>query len=138
MEFGRIVHEFAERYARGEDVEPEPADERAIAEFLDDQSGELVTEEWVYLPLSVDGDQVTVTGIVDLLVVEDDRVQVVDYKTDRSRRAHDEYRKQVSVYYHVVAECYPERAVETGVFYSDEGEFVPVEPLSRESLETLL
>jgi superfamily I DNA/RNA helicase len=138
MEYGRIVHEFAERYARGEDVEPEPADERAIAEFLDDQSGELVTEEWVYLPLSVDGEQVTVTGIVDLLVVEDDRVQVVDYKTDRSRRAHDEYRKQVSVYYHVVAECYPERAVETGVFYSDEGEFVPVEPLSRESLETLL
>jgi len=45
--------------------------------------------------VSVGGQQVTISGIVDLLHVTDDWVEIVDYKTDRGRHAEAEYRKQL-------------------------------------------
>ena len=135
VEFGSRVHEFAEAYALGESVTPRNDDERAVAAFLDDLDGTLVVEEDVHLPLRIDGETITITGVVDLVHVADDRVDVIDYKTDRGRHAEDEYRKQLSVYHHVLEASYPDREVTTSIFYTDGGERVPVEPLSETELE---
>ncbi|QSG02997.1 UvrD-helicase domain-containing protein [Natranaeroarchaeum sulfidigenes] len=135
VEFGSRVHEFAEAYALGESVTPRNDDERAVAAFLDDLDGTLVVEEDVHLPLRIDGETITITGVVDLVHVADDRVDVIDYKTDRGRHAEDEYRKQLNVYHHVLEASYPDREVTTSIFYTDGGERVPVEPLSETELE---
>jgi len=63
--FGTQTHEFAERYVLEEDVDPSNDDERHIKSFLDSLDGELRVEEDAYLPLTVDGEQVTISGIVD-------------------------------------------------------------------------
>ncbi|MDZ7701655.1 MAG: PD-(D/E)XK nuclease family protein [Halobacteriales archaeon] len=76
---------------------------------MDSLDGELHAEQPALLPLEVDGATVAISGVVDLVAVSDERVTLVDYKTDRSRRAAEEYRKQVSVYYHVVAAAFPGR-----------------------------
>ena len=138
VEFGTRVHEFAERYAKGDPVEPSNADERHVREFVDGLSGDLRAEENVYLPVAVDGDQVTISGIVDLLHVTDDAVDVVDFKTDRARHAESEYRKQLSVYYHVVRAAYPERDVTASLFYTADGERVEVGPLTRAEIADLV
>lgn len=52
-----------------------------------------------YLPPSVDGERVTIAGVVDLVHVTPDRVERLDSKTDRGRHGEAEYRKQLSVYY---------------------------------------
>jgi len=137
-EFGTRVHDFAEAYALGEDVEPRNDDEENVARFLDGLDGELLVEEDAYLPLSIDGERVTISGTVDLVCVTPDRVDVVDYKTDRSRHGEDEYRKQLSVYYHVVRDVYPNREIATNIFYTERSVLEAVEPLSIDAIQRLV
>ena len=133
-EFGTQVHDFAEAYALGHPVDPSNDDERHVAAFLDDLDHEVIVEEDATLPLEVDDRRVTVSGVVDLLHVTPDRVEVVDYKTDRGRHGEDEYRKQLSVYAHVADAVYHSREVTASILYTETGECVTIDPLSREEL----
>jgi len=140
-DFGSRVHDFAEAYALSEDVSPSTRDhddERHVKEFLDGLDGTLHTEERAVLPLTVDGDRVTVSGVVDLVHETDEKIEIVDYKTDMTDRAASEYRKQLSLYYHVLAECNPEREVTASIFYTATGELYPLTPLSKLELTELV
>ncbi|WP_135365032.1 UvrD-helicase domain-containing protein [Halosimplex halophilum] len=135
-EFGTAVHDFAEAYALGEDVDPSGPgeDEQAgIAAFIDELSGTLSPEQTVICPL--DGDpRIVLSGIVDLLHVTPERVDIVDYKTDRQRVAHAEYRTQLSVYHHVLSAEYPRREIRPIIYYTADDERVEIEPLSEAEL----
>jgi superfamily I DNA/RNA helicase len=137
-EFGSQVHDFAEAYALGDAVTPRNADEEHAKRFLDQLEGELLIEEEVYLPVSVGDDRVTVSGIVDLVHVTSDQVEIVDYKTDRGQHAESEYRKQLSVYYHVVQEVYPDREVTASIFYTETGDRQQVDPLPIRGIQRLV
>jgi ATP-dependent helicase/nuclease subunit A len=132
--YGQEVHEFAEAYAEGKPVEPDDADEENVAAFIDTLSGKLDTEVNAYLPVKQNGKEVTISGIIDLLHVREDRVEIVDFKTDRDRSAEAEYRKQLSIYYHVVKEVYPDRDVEITLFYTQAGEQVPLDSLEKANI----
>jgi len=138
MDFGSRVHDFAEAYALGDDVTPSNPHERRIAEFVDALPGELYVEEPVTLPIEVDGYQVTISGIVDLVHVTADQVAIVDYKTDSTRHAQWEYRKQLSVYYHVLSEWSTDKEVMTSLFYTTDGRREQVEPLALDELRSLV
>ncbi|MFQ3295805.1 MAG: ATP-dependent helicase/nuclease subunit A [Natrialbaceae archaeon] len=137
-DFGSEVHDFAEAYATDTDATPSNADERRIQAFLDRRDGEFIVEDNAILPLTIDGDRVAISGIVDLVHVRPEHVEIIDYKTDRSRRAHDEYRKQVSVYYHVLEAQYPDRELSASLFYTHDGEQVTIEPISMDELERIV
>ena len=145
-EFGTRVHEFAEAYASGEDVavpgpggpDGEEPDWANVVALIDSLDGELFVEQEAVLPLDVDGETVAISGVVDLVCVGEDRVEVIDFKTDRDRRAAEEYRKQLSVYWHVLDAVYPEREVEAKVCWTEEGESVEVEPIGVENLANLV
>ncbi|ELY59898.1 hypothetical protein [Natronococcus jeotgali] len=77
IEFGSRLHEFAEQYASGEDVDPQDDEQRRVRLLLDSMDGELRIEENAYLPLEVDGKQVTIQGIVDLVHVTNDTIGTV-------------------------------------------------------------
>jgi superfamily I DNA/RNA helicase len=136
--FGTRVHEFAEAYAAGNDVAPSNEHDERIKAFIDGLDGHRFVEQPARLPLDVGGDRLTVSGVVDLVHVTDDRVEVVDYKTDTTRRGHEEYRKQLSVYYHVLASTYPDRPVTANLFYTADDEVVTVDAMSMARLEELV
>ncbi|WP_435101214.1 UvrD-helicase domain-containing protein [Halarchaeum sp. P4] len=136
--FGTRVHEFAEAYARGDDVTPRTDDETHVKQFLDGLDGDVLIEEDAYLPLSINDEQVTISGVIDLIHITDNRVEIVDYKTDLGRHGEPEYRKQLSVYYHVVADAYPDHDVSASIFYTATGEQQDVDPLSLEALRQLV
>ncbi len=138
MAFGSDLHEFAEAYALGDDVLPANTDERNVKTLLDSLEGELRVEEDAFLPLDVDGDQITIGGVIDLLQVTPERAAIIDYKTDLDRSAESEYRKQLSVYYHVVASLYPEKDVSTSIFYTSDGEQQEIDPLGKAELRELV
>lgn len=138
FEEGTLFHDFAERYALGEDVTPSNEHEERVRRFIDGLEGELYVEEGITLPVTVDGDRYTVSGVADLVHVLGDSAEIVDYKTDQTRRAHDEYRKQASVYYHVVADAFPDKEVSASLFYTEDDEVVTVEPLSLGELKRLV
>jgi ATP-dependent exoDNAse (exonuclease V) beta subunit len=136
--FGTQTHEFAERYVLEGDIEPSNDDERHIKSFIDSFDGELRVEEDAYLPLTIDGEQVTISGIVDLVHLRPDAVEIIDFKTDLGRHAEDEYRKQLSVYYHVLNEWFSSREVTAGIFYTAQGVRVDIDPLSKADLVALI
>ena len=138
QEFGSAVHTFAEQYALGDEVVPRNDDERNIKGLLDSLEGTLRAEEQVYLPLESDGDQVTISGVVDLVNVTSDRAEIIDYKTDQGRHAESEYRTQLSVYYHALDAWFEGRDVSASIYYSARDSRVEIEPLSKEDLTELL
>jgi ATP-dependent exoDNAse (exonuclease V) beta subunit len=137
-EFGVEVHEFAEQYARHGAGTPANSDQEHVRDFIDSLSGDLLVEEPVYLPLSVNDEQVILSGVADLIHIQPERVEVIDYKTVRTREREAEYRKQLSVYYHTVSAAYPERPISISVFYTDTGTTSTLEPHSKADLEELL
>jgi ATP-dependent exoDNAse (exonuclease V) beta subunit len=138
MEFGTQVHSFAERYCLGESIEPRNADEANVKSLIDSLSGELRPEENAYLPIETERGRITLSGVIDLLHIAPDGVDIIDYKTDRGRHAEPEYRKQLSVYYHVVAELYPDRTVRTTVYYTESGNRVAIGPLTKAELRKFI
>lgn len=132
--FGRSVHGFAERYANDEDVEPANEDEKHVKRFIDNRDGDLVVERSGMLPLNMDGRRYVLRGTIDLLHVTDDAVEIIDFKTDRDRTNEPEYEKQLSVYWHMVAEQYPDRKVTAKIFYTEEGDVQPVDVLSTDEI----
>ncbi|MFC4987417.1 UvrD-helicase domain-containing protein [Saliphagus infecundisoli] len=134
IDFGSSVHDFAERYALGEDVEPEFDDEYNVKALLDSLKGELLAEEPVYLPLETDDGRITFSGIIDLVHVLPDRVEIIDYKTDRGRHAHEEYQTQLSVYYHALDDWFDDREVTASVYYTAVDEQITVNPRSKVEL----
>lgn len=137
-EFGTQVHDYAEQYVLGDDVAPSNDDEQHVKSLIDSLSGELRAEEDAYLPLETEAGSVTLVGVIDLLQIDDTCLKIIDYKTDRSRRAEPEYRKQLSVYYHVLDAVYPDRAIEPLLFYTESGTKVPIDPLSLGELRELV
>ncbi|WP_281193747.1 exodeoxyribonuclease V subunit beta [Halorubrum sp. F4] len=140
-DFGSRVHDFAEAYALDEDVTPttdDADDERHVQRFLDGLSGEIHVEERAVLPMDVDGERVTITGIVDLVHETPTDIEIIDYKTDRTRRGLSEYRKQLSVYYHVLSECFPGKNVTASLLYTADGEREFIEPLAMDQLRDLV
>jgi len=138
MEFGSAVHEFAEQYALGSGVEPKNDDERNIKRLLDSLDGDVMVEKPAYLPLDVEGDMVTFSGIIDLVHVTPSTVEIIDYKTDLGQHAESEYRTQLSVYYHVLNEWYGDRTVTASIYYTATDTRVEVEPRSKAALATLV
>lgn len=138
MEFGSDVHAFAERYVRDEPVVADNPDKQHVKTFVDSLQGKLRTETDAYLPLTVGEEPISIGGIIDLLHVTPATVDVIDYKTDRTAHAESEYQKQLSVYYHVVADQYPDRAVSASIFYTANGTQSTINPLSKAELRELV
>ncbi len=136
--FGVAVHDFAEAYVGGEAVVPSNTDEEHVMAFVDRLEGTLSVETDAYLPLDVDGERATISGIVDLVQETGDEVWGYDLKTDRGRHAEAEYRKQLSVYYHVLRDSFPEKSVTVALFYTDDGKLEEVDPLSKRELAELV
>lgn len=111
-------------------MSPDNAHERHVAAFLDSLPEEPLVEQPAILPLSVGDRRVTISRFVDLVHVTPARVEIADYKADHTRRVVPEYTVQLSVYYRVLESAFPDRPVETSLFFTEDGERIPIDPLS--------
>jgi ATP-dependent helicase/nuclease subunit A len=129
-EFGSLVHDIAERLALGEEVAEELKEKQHIKTFLTELNAkELKPEIECALPVG----KALVRGIIDLLALFDDHVEIIDYKTDVSRKNHEEYIKQLSVYYYAVEDFYG-LPVKCKIYYVSQNEVVEIQPISKEEL----
>ncbi|MCF7890082.1 UvrD-helicase domain-containing protein [Candidatus Bipolaricaulota bacterium] len=127
--FGTMIHEFAEKVARGEEgeaIEEEggEADRKNVSEFINSLSGKLYPEQEVLIPWEESEGKCVYHGSIDLVHVLDDRVQVIDFKTDLDRANESEYRKQLDLYVEAVSNEYPDREVVGQIFYTKSGKLV--------------
>jgi len=68
-------------------------------------------------------------GIVDRIIVENDRVTLIDYKTgNRVPTLLEEYREQIGRYRQILASLFPDRRIEAYLLFVDD-EKNPIEPI---------
>lgn len=128
MEYGIKVHNAAEALARGIPPDRDYPEIKAIRKVLDSLKGaEVLPETECSLPFN--SLNVSLRGVIDLLAVFPDRIEIHDYKTDVDRRFENEYRIQLSVYAHAAGEFYgkPVKCVIDYVHIDERVEFEPLE-----------
>ncbi len=138
MEYGTRVHYIAEGLARG--IEPRGDDRDlpevpVIRDILDSvKDADLVLAE-VPCILPLDVADVTLRGIIDLLVLYPDRAEVHDYKTDVTKNNLEAYTIQLSIYAQAVSGFYgrPTECVINFISLNESERFVPK---SIEEVET--
>ncbi len=141
MKYGTEVHQMAELVIRGIKVDgekfetyPELAKVKATKErLLTEGATELYAERRCSLALH-DPD-VTVTGVIDLLAVFPDRIEVHDWKTDAEGDYQSEYRIQLSIYAHVLMDLYPDRKVTCTIDWLNWSEPETFDPLDIEVIK---
>ncbi len=69
-----------------------------------------------------------ITGIIDRLVVRPERIDIIDYKTnrfggDQKVRSNlvNHYRPQLATYAEVMAQLYPDRTIHTWLLFTEPG-----------------
>lgn len=77
------------------------------------------------------GDRI-ISGQIDRLVVTEDKVMIVDYKTNRpaARRIEDvpeAYRKQIYAYRELITRIYPDKKVETYILWTNTAHMMKIE-----------
>ncbi len=131
--FGLRIHQQAELLARGLDVESDLHEMEVLRKFLHRNQGMRLMPE---LDMSIDLDGILVSGRADLVLMGDEKMVVVDHKTDLTMANQEAYRVQMSVYLHALASAtgLPVKAV---LLYLSLGEERWIEPLTRAQLVTL-
>jgi ATP-dependent helicase/nuclease subunit A len=127
MEYGEKVHEAAQRIAEGNDSGEGYPELEYVRTVIAGLKGAEVSAE-VPCTLPVGEPPVILRGIIDLLAVYPDRVEVHDWKTDAEDRFEAEYKVQLSVYAHA-AEAFFKKPVGCFIDYVGMGRTVAFEPV---------
>ena len=131
--YGTEIHELAHAMAAGhmtDDGRPEISVIRGILSAASD--ADLIYPE-MECSLPFNDLNVTLKGIIDLLVVRPDTVEIHDYKTDSDASYESEYRIQLSVYAHAASEVYG-RPAKCFIDYVSREETVVFDPLPKEKI----
>ncbi len=134
-DFGKKLHYFAHKIALGVDDGWNNLNAQRIRSFIESlRAKELKPEIDCSLPV---GDHI-IRGVIDLLAIHDDKVEIIEYKSDTDNANESEYQKQLSVYYHVVHQLYPEMEVVCKLYYVCQDVIKEIKPLSIEDINTLI
>ena len=106
MEYGTEVHRIAEDMCNGKAPDKDYPEVEQIRKVLDSvKDADMLCPE-IECGLPVDGTEVVLRGVIDLLALYPDRIEIHDYKTDVSDRFEPEYIIQLSVYAHAAMRFY--------------------------------
>ena len=134
MEYGTMIHGLAQAMCLGGKVDetayPELAEVRKVLDSVQD-ADLLKSEIECGLPV---GKDCTLRGIIDLMALYPDRVEIHDYKTDISDRFESEYVMQLSIYAHAASGFY-DKPVECYIDYVSRGIMKRIDILPMEKIE---
>lgn len=133
IEFGKKMHHFAQLTALGKNIQWNEKEAEKIRKYIASLDAKLIPEIECLLPVKND----LIRGIIDLLIEYDDRIEIVDYKSDLTDLNEKEYIKQISVYYHVVKAVYNKKVI-CKLYYVCRDKMIEIEPLSIEKLEKFI
>ena len=114
FEFGKIVHEAANKIANGLELTSEVDEINRIKKFIRDLKADELKAEIDFLYPK--GNNV-IRGTIDLLAFYGDRIEIIDYKTDKSRKYENIYKVQLEIYRDVIKEIYKDKNIICKIYY---------------------
>jgi len=120
MEYGTQIHKIAELMQMGRKVDESYPEVPEIRKVLDRTADADLRYAEIECGLPIEDTNITLRGVIDLLAIYPDHMEVHDYKTDVSDRFESEYIIQLSVYAYAVQAFYGKR-VECYIDYVSRG-----------------
>jgi len=127
-EFGIKTHKFAEKYAKNKQIKPTNQDERNIKKLIDNLQGKLITEKKCTLPIKKQR-KIILTGKIDLIHKTKNKIEIIDYKTEKSIQTKKPYQKQLSLYYHTLKKIYKNHEIHPYIYYTETGQKTKIKPI---------
>ena len=123
LEHGALIHNLAHKIANGIEIESDLPELKKIKSFIEDlKANELKSEIDFLYPKD---DQI-IRGTIDLLAFCNDRIEVIDYKTDTNKNYIQKYKIQIEVYKEVVKSIYKDKKVTGKIYFVKLDEVVTV------------
>ncbi len=113
IEFGVKLHEIANKLANGFKVDSKSEEIQRLSKFISGLKAKELRSEVDFL---YPKDEKMIRGAIDLLAFYDDRIEVIDYKTDKNKKFLDKYKIQIGIYKDVIQNIYKTKKV-TGKIY---------------------
>jgi ATP-dependent helicase/nuclease subunit A len=114
FEYGNQIHNIAQKLANGFEINSDLDDVNRIKKIISNlKANELKSEVDFLFPK----DEKIIRGTIDLLAFYDDRIEVIDYKTDRNKNYLENYKIQVEIYKDVVRSIYKDKKVIGKIFF---------------------
>jgi ATP-dependent exoDNAse (exonuclease V) beta subunit len=88
-------------------------------ELIDSLDGELRAEVPIKIPKHGDERKTLYSGKIDLLHITEQKVEIIDWKTDRTRANHQQHQNHLEIYRKRIEKIYTGRETETRVFYTE-------------------
>ncbi len=129
MQYGTEVHEDAERMFLGLPLERALPEHAAIKKVLDSTSDADLRYAERECGLPFNDLDVTLRGVIDLLAIYPDRIEIHDYKTDEVDRFEEEYKIQLSVYAYAASGFYGGRKAVCFIDYVSQDRTVEFDPV---------
>lgn len=129
MQYGIDVHEDAERMFMGLPLQRDLPEHAEIKKVLDATSRADLRYAERECGLPFNDLDVTLRGVIDLIAVYPDRIEIHDYKTDEVDRFEEEYKIQLSVYAYSASGFYGGRRAECFIDYVSQGRSVRFDPV---------
>lgn len=131
-DFGNELHSFAYKVALGIETKWDQPEADKIRKFIKSlKANKLLPEIECSLPIGNN----LIRGEIDLLAIYDDRIEIIDYKSDMNDLNESEYIKQLSVYYNVVKEIYSDRVAICKIYYVCLDKIKEIKPLSLDEIK---
>jgi len=136
IKFGNYIHECAQKIALGIEVDDYKTPEvNNLRKFITNLNANFLTEVDCTIPINDN----LIRGNIDLICDFGSNIyQIVDYKTDTSKINHNEYIKQLSVYYHCLKGNYPKANIMCKIYYITQNKIDIIKPLSINKIKELI
>lgn len=141
MEYGSAVHQEAQYLHQGLPPSGRYPESLYIMDIVlsrRSMDGFIKSYAEVDCSLPIEGGGFTLRGVVDLLLVFEDRVEIHDYKTDVSDRFQSEYELQLSIYAESARQFYGDLPVRCFIDYVSQERSVEFEPMSLERISAIV
>lgn len=123
FEYGNRIHLIAQKLAMGYESETGIEEINRLKNFINNLNAqELKTEVDFIYPKGND----VIRGTIDLLAFYDNTIEVIDYKTDKTRKGLDKYMIQIKIYMELVEKVFPRKKVKGKLFFVRLNEVVEV------------
>jgi superfamily I DNA/RNA helicase len=123
--FGIRIHNLAHKIANNIEVKSDLLEVQRIKSFINNiRANEIKSEVEFILPFENE----VIRGVIDLLAFYEDRIEIIDYKTDSSQRNIEKYKIQLSVYKEAISKIYPSKKIKCKLFFVSLDKVVDIEP----------
>ncbi|HMS32500.1 MAG TPA: UvrD-helicase domain-containing protein [Ignavibacteria bacterium] len=120
-EYGISFHRQAQKLAYGADIKSSDELVNNIKKFINELDAEEIRSEVDFL---YPKENEIIRGTIDLLAFYEDRIEVIDYKTDAGKKNIDKYNIQMNLYKEVIEKIYPDMKVIWKLYFVRLGEIM--------------